>query len=305
MGELSSFVDRHCILADARQLPQACCNMPPKPHPEITGTAMTAIRRGLAQSPRRPFVLGICGAQGSGKSTLAEAIMRQCSGEGIAAASLSLDDLYLTRAERVKLARNVHPLLVTRGVPGTHDIALGLEVLAAMERGEAPPLPRFEKARDDRSPPQDWGQAPAGCAVLVLEGWCVGALPQAEAELRDPINQLEAGEDAAGVWRRYANTALGGAYQRLFARIDSLLLLAAPGFEVVFNWRREQEEALRAAAGPDAPGLMDATAIARFIQHYERLTRHILSEMPARADIVVRLDEDRAPLEIVQRSERG
>lgn len=279
--------------------------MPPEPHPDITAAAMTAIREGLAQSPRRPFVLGICGAQGSGKSTLAEAIMRQCRGDGSAAACLSLDDLYLTRAERQELAHDVHPLLATRGVPGTHDIALGLEVLAALEQGEAAALPRFDKSRDDRSPPQAWGHAPAGCAVLVLEGWCVDAIPQAEAALDEPVNRLEAEEDEAGVWRRHANAALGGAYRQLFARIDRLMLLAAPHFEVVFNWRLGQEEALRAAAGPDAPGLMDATAIARFIQHYERLTRHILAEMPARADVVVRLGEDRAPLEIVQRSERG
>jgi len=29
----------------------------------------------------------------------------------------------------------------------------------------------------------------------------------------------------------------------------------------------------------------------RFVMHYERLTRHILAEMPGRADIVLDLDE--------------
>src|SRR5690606_8231433 len=107
------------------------------------------------------------------------------------------------------------------------------------------------------------------------EGWCVGARPQAEGALRVPINRLEAEEDVDGVWRRYANTALGGSYRALFDRIDVLVLLAAPDFEVVFDWRMQQESGLRASGGGDISGVMDAAGIARFIQHYERLTRHI------------------------------
>lgn len=253
-----------------------------------------AIVKRLASPHRKPLVVGICGSQGSGKSTLTAHLLRRLTAQGIAGAALSLDDLYLTRAERLKLAKEVHPLLATRGPPGTHDVQLGLDVIAALDRGEPAPLPRFDKARDDRAPPEDWPQAPAGCRVLLFEGWCVGARPQTEEALPNPLNALEAQEDIAGAWRSYANTALGGAYQHLFARIDFLALLAAPDFDVVFAWRSQQEEALRATAGQDAPGLMDAPAIARFIQHYERLTRHILVEMPERADIVFRLQRDRS-----------
>lgn len=265
------------------------------PDPRI----LAAVVEAVGQAPRgKPLVLGICGAQGSGKSTLAAAIERHAAGQGTAAASLSIDDLYLTRAERERLGREVHPLLRTRGVPGTHDIALGLSVLDALERGEAAALPRFDKARDDRCPRGDWPRAPAGCELLILEGWCVGARPQAPEALRRPVNALEAEEDPDGVWRRYVNDALAGPYQALFARIDVLVLLVAPGFNVVFDWRMQQEAELRGRAGPGAPGVMDAAGVARFIRHYERLTCHILAEMPARADVVVRLAADRAPLEI-------
>jgi len=252
-----------------------------------------AIHHGLRTRVRRPFVLGICGAQGSGKTTLARHIVRSCEAEGIAAATLSLDDLYLTRKQREELAVSVHPLLRTRGVPGTHDTELGLRLLASMERGEAVVLPRFDKAADDRLPESAWNVVPAGCELLVLEGWCVGARPQEAVELSVPINALERREDPDGAWRRHVNDALAGDYQRLFARIDCLVLLAAPGFEAVFDWRMQQEAELRNRSAPDAPGLMNADGIARFIQHYERLTRHILAEMPARADITVRLDMGR------------
>ncbi|MDE8653613.1 kinase [Novosphingobium sp. H3SJ31-1] len=244
---------------------------------------------------RRPLVIGICGAQGSGKSTLARALEAGLQAAGRAVATLSIDDLYRTRAERQGLARAVHPLLATRGVPGTHDVALGLATIAALERGEPAALPRFDKASDDRLPRAQWPLAPARCQVLILEGWCVGARPQPVEALAVPVNALEAGEDPDGIWRAYANTALAGEYQALFARIDRLVLLAAPDFAVVHDWRLEQERDLAARAGPDAPGLMDAAAVARFIQHYERITRHILAEMPGRADLLVRLDRQRRP----------
>jgi D-glycerate 3-kinase len=244
------------------------------------------------------FVLGICGAQGSGKSTLVAALMARLAAEGVRVAALSLDDLYRTHAERQRLAREVHPLLATRGVPGTHDVALGLGALDAVARGEAAPLPRFDKAFDDRQPPAGWPCAPAGTQVLLLDGWCLGARAQDDAALARPINALEADEDAQGRWRGYANTALAGDYQQLFERVDRLVLLAAPGWDVVARWREQQEADLRERA-PGGARVMSPAQVARFIQHYERLTRHILTEMPPRADLVIRLGPEREVLGIV------
>ncbi len=252
----------------------------------------------LRDDSRALFVLGLCGAQGSGKTTLANGLARHFEAEDIRTALLSIDDLYCTRAERERLSETVHPLLLTRGVPGTHDVDLGLAVIEALDQGLATSLPRFDKARDDRCPPSQWGRAEATTRLLILEGWCVGALPEPEAALAEPVNPLERDEDRDGRWRRFVNAALAGDYQRLFARIDGLVLLAAPDFAIVRDWRIEQENELRAHASAGGAGLMDDAAIARFIQHYERLTRHILSEMPARADLVVSLAEDRSPIAI-------
>lgn len=238
-------------------------------------------------------VLGIAGAQGSGKSTLAEGLKARMDARGIACALLSIDDLYRTKAERERLAAQVHPLLRTRGVPGTHDVSLGLSVIAALERGEAAALPRFDKGRDDRAPEAEWPTALAGTRLLILEGWCVGATPQTDAALAAPVNRLEAQEDADGRWRTYVNAALAGEYQALFGRLDALVLLAAPDFAIVAQWRGQQEAALRARVG-DGEGVMDAGQLARFIQHYERLTRHMLAEMPDRADLTIALRADRS-----------
>jgi D-glycerate 3-kinase len=132
--------------------------------------------------------------------------------------------------------------------------------------------------------------------------WCCskagasGPAPEPAEALAAPVNALERERDPDGVWRAYVNAALAGPYRALFARLDLLVLFTAPDFETVLAWRREQEAKLRASAGRGGQGegrAMSDDEVAVFVQHYERLTRHIAREMPARADLVVALDEDR------------
>jgi D-glycerate 3-kinase len=245
-----------------------------------------------AAQASRCLVVGVTGSQGSGKSTMCAVLeLLLAERHGLRSATLSLDDLYLTRAEREALAREVHPLLRTRGVPGTHDVALARDVLLRV-RGDAPggvALPRFDKAIDDRAAEATWPVV-SGLDVLLFEGWCVGAEPQTAAELSRPVNSLEAVEDPDGTWRAYANAALAGEYRKLFALLDFRVLLLAPGFDTVWAWRRRQEEALRAARGPQA-GMTD-TELRRFIMHFERITQHVLRTMPQRADAVFVLDHE-------------
>lgn len=245
-----------------------------------------------ARATGQPRIIGISGSQGSGKSTLCrvlEVLLRES--HGLDVATLSLDDLYLTRAERAGLARTVHPLFATRGVPGTHDVALGMAVLDAVREGQTGlTLPRFDKARDDRMPEAQWQRLSEPLDVLLFEGWCMGARPQAEEDLAVPVNALEADEDAAGIWRRRVNAALDGPYRALFEAPDCMIMLAAPGFEVVLGWRQLQEAKLRERTG----GGISEAQVERFVMHYERITRHLLADLPPRADVLVALGEDHA-----------
>lgn len=263
----------------------------PDEHPKIDvlGAILDAMAARRAQQPvARSLVVGVCGAQGSGKSTLAAQLVAQLP----AAATLSLDDLYLTRAEREELARRVHPLLAVRGVPGTHDVDLGRELFDALDARRPLVLPRFDKGIDDRTPPSAWEQHDAPLDTLVFEGWCIGARPEHAAALDRPCNQLERDEDPDGAWRRYVNTALAGPYQALFSRVDLMVFLAAPSFETVVEWRCEQEAALLATR-PDSPRAMDRSAIGAFCALYERTTRALLRDMPGRAAVVAALDARR------------
>ena len=261
----------------------------------VTQVAMPLADQIAASAQPGGVVVGICGSQASGKSTLTAVLGRLLEAKGLRVAAFSLDDIYLGRAERQALGERVHPLLATRGVPGTHDVELGVCLLRDLRRPGRLELPAFDKASDDRKPGASF-EGPAD--VVLLEGWCVGARPQPAAALAQPVNELERERDPQGVWRGYANAALAGPYQALFAGLDLLILLQAPGFEVVADWRIEQERKLRerlAREGGDASRVMSDAQVRSFIAHYERLTRWILAEMPARADVVVRLDADRRP----------
>lgn len=251
-----------------------------------------------ARAHGRPgFVAGLSAPQGAGKSTLVAVVARLLADAGLKAAVLSLDDLYLTRAERRVLARGVHPLLATRGPPGTHDVALGLSVLNSLAGQGRTALPRFDKAVDDSAPLAAWPVFDGPADVVLLEGWCLGARPQGPEALAAPVNALERDEDPDGAWRAFIDAALAGPYREFFARIDWLAVLTAPDFATVRAWRREQEAKLQARLAADgASGGMQPAALERFLDHYERLTAWCAQDLPARADLHVALDAARRPL---------
>ena len=241
-----------------------------------------------------PLVVGISGAQGSGKSTLCRFLEVLLVEHNQRAATLSLDDLYLPKHERERLANEVHPLFATRGVPGTHDPALGMAVLEDFRAGRDLELPRFDKSIDGRRPEPEHAKGPL--QVLLFEGWCLGAAPQREGDLADPVNSLEAEEDPDGKWRREVNRRLATDYANLFARLDMLVMLQVEGFDAVRANRARQEAKL----GP-GPAVMDEAALGRFLMHYERLTRWMLAEMPGRADILIEIGEDQRPMRVSYR----
>ena len=246
----------------------------------------------LRQARRRTVLIGLCGAQGSGKSTIAAATVRLLEARGLSAVAVSLDDFYLPKSARERLAREEHPLLAVRGPPGTHDVALAGAALDQLRAPGRIALPAFDKATDDRRPRAAWRTVATPVDVVIFEGWCVGARAQGAAALAQPVNALEAAADPDGRWRAYVNGQLDGPYQALFARLQEVVLLQAPSFDAVLAWRQEQEHKLLARTGR---GMPDAE-IARFVAHYERLTRWILTEMPERARLVFPLAEDRTPL---------
>lgn len=247
-----------------------------------------------------PVVLGVQGSQGSGKTTCSEFIKillenKYC----LKSVVISIDDFYLTRAERCQLSKTAHPLLKTRGVPGTHDVQLALDTLQKLRdltKQGSVLIPRFDKAIDDRLPKSNWNKVTSPVDVIILEGWCIGLKAQETCSLETPVNQLEKEEDADLAWRSYVNDALSGEYQEVFNQVDKLLVLKAPSFDCVYKWRKKQEKKLIASLDKN-PMKADSKVLSdkhlkRFVQHYERLSNHGLATLPNKADWCLHLDKN-------------
>ena len=248
----------------------------------------TVLDRALAlPGPCRMF--GITGLQGTGKSTLSAQVAARAQSLGLRAVVLSIDDLYLDQPERQRLGREVHPLLATRGAPGSHDLTLGRATLDALRAGRGR-LPAFDKISDRRLPESAWARLDAVPDLVLFEGWFHKVPPQAPEALLAPLNALERDEDPDGRWRRWCNDALAG-YAPLWAELGALLFLQGPGFEQVPEWRGQQERTL-AAANPGRRTMTQAE-VERFVLFFERVSRQALATLPGIADWIVRVDAQR------------
>ena len=252
-----------------------------------------------------PFFVGLNGSQGSGKSTLADFIKiyleSQCQ---LSVAVISLDDFYLSQQKRNDLANTVHPLLASRGVPGTHDTQLLMSTLTELKSDQPNcRLPRFNKAIDDPHPQKNWPLVSEKIDVVIMEGWCWGTPAQTEQELLKPVNNLEKDEDKNGTWRGFVNDSLKSDYLALYQKMDFWLMLKAPSFDCISNWRKEQEDKLRQAHAltsqdTNTSAIMNDEQVERFIQHFQRLTEHGLKHVPDMCHLVLQLNPQRQPMSI-------
>lgn len=254
----------------------------------------------------QPLLVSINGAQGTGKSTLTTFIKHIIESQlSYHVADLSLDDFYSSRSRRQQLGREVHPLFVTRGVPGTHDAELIESVLDALMNRQPCTAPRFDKASDERCAKSEWVVYREPVDVILFEGWCNHSPAQSLDELTDPVNELEACEDAEGIWRHYANEQLINYHERFFRHADISIMLNAVEFDRIYAWRSLQEKKLRQAASASTSAaqqqhVMDDKQLKRFIQHYERISRHTLAHLPHSADVVLPIAANHSITDIIQ-----
>jgi len=240
------------------------------------------------------LILGFSGGQGSGKTTVTgilKIILKKFFKRRIHVSSI--DDFYKTLNDRNKMSHAIHPLLKTRGVPGTHDINLVKNFFNIIRKKKFKKikLPKFEKATDNRLGKKYWFNIKQKPEIVILEGWCVGAKPQTNLLLKKPINNLEKYEDKDLTWRRYVNQKLKTEYKKIFAMIDYFIFMKIPNFNKVFKWRLIQERKLRKRSHKTKK-IMLHNKIERFIMFYERITLQMLKVMPKVASIVLSLNNE-------------
>ena len=253
----------------------------------------------LASLPKKetPYFICLTGGQGSGKTTMSEFIQlvlnEFCNKRTV---GFSIDDLYKTQEERKKLADEIHPLCEVRGMPGTHDMSLGFDLLESLSKANnssKTAIPAFNKPLDKHYPKNEWKVFRGKPDFIFFDAWCGGVKPISEDNWDPPVNKLEEEMDPKGAWSKWSNQELSGDYQKFFSLIDLLILIRVPSMEHVFQSRWLQEQTLeKNTSNPEMlDKIMTQEEVYRFVMHYERLTRHILEDMPNYCDILIDRDE--------------
>ena len=240
-----------------------------------------------------PYFIGLTGGQGSGKTTLSIFIQKILIDVfKKRAVGFSIDDIYKTKEDRQRTAEKIHPLCKVRGVPGTHDIGLGNKTIDNLFKARSNTytyIPSFSKILDMHHPKKDWKKYKGRPHFIFFDAWCGGAKPIPDNKWRPPLNKLEKEKDPDQIWARWSNKELAGDYQKLFNRFDKLIFIQVENMENVFEnrWLQEKNMSKGIKDKKLLKNIMNKNQIKNFVMHYERLTRHILDEMPDQADIVI------------------
>jgi len=243
---------------------------------------------------KRSYIVGLSGGQGSGKTTISSIIsiiLRKYFKLNVF--TISIDDFYKKRKERFLLSKKIHPSLMTRGVPGTHDINMMLDFFKRIKRKEfrSLKLPKFNKAIDDRYNKKLWYSIKKRPDIIIFEGWCVGAKAEKNNTLKQPINSFEKLRDKKLIWRRYVNKQLQSKYKQLYDQLNCLLYIKANNFSLLRKWRIKQETKLRLKnKRSNRNKIMSNKEVINFMQTYQRVTQNMLKTVPKNASIILNLN---------------
>lgn len=248
--------------------------------PVVVPFILSHLEAHRAESPNEPFFIGLNGVQGAGKTVLVTSLKDTLAAKGLTTAVFSLDDLYLTHADQLSLAKAnpANPLLQHRGQPSTHDIDLALNVFASLKANTPVKIPKYNKAlfsgQGDRLPVSEWDEV-SKVDIVLFEGWCVGFQPISASELQqkhadatraasEPSskypgrlghNSLESVTTINDALKRYSSL---WSYFHTFVHIDA----ADPLF--VYRWRLQQEATTRREKG----GGMTDEQVKEFVDGY-------------------------------------
>ncbi len=245
---------------------------------------------------KKPYFVGLAGGQGTGKTTISALIKIILSKYfKLNVFKISIDDFYKTKKERISLSKRVHPMLLTRGVPGTHDINMMLNFFKKSKSKifKRLKLPRFNKATDDRFGKKHWYDLKKKPDVIIFEGWCVGAKSEKIETLKRTINSMEKTKDQKQIWRKYVNDKLKTKYRKLYSQLNCLIYLKAKDFSLLQKWRLKQERKLWIKSKKSFnTKIMSKEDILSFMQTYQRVTQNMFRYMPKYASIIINLNSN-------------
>ena len=256
----------------------------------------------------KPYFVGLAGGQGTGKTTISSLlsiILRKYFDLNVF--KISIDDFYQTRSERIKLSKKIHPMLATRGVPGTHDINIMLDFFRKSKSNtyKSIKLPKFDKSTDDRCKKKYWYNIKKRPDVIIFEGWCVGARSENKITLKKSKNTLERFSDKDLIWRKYVNNQLKNKYKILYNQLNCLLYLKASNFKILQKWRLIQEKKLKLKNKKKIlkkTKIMSRHDVLKFMRTYQRITENMFKKTPNYCSILMNLNKDHQIKSVIYKS---
>ena len=242
----------------------------------------------ICSSKSKKFLFG--GSQGIGKSSFINIISKTIEKfYDKKILLLSLDNYYLSKKQRLLLSKKIHKLLVTRGVPGTHNIKELVKNVKQFNQEKYPiTTPLFDKLIDDRIKLNK--TIKTKCDILFLEGWCCGSSEIPKKFLYKNINNLEKINDPKNQWRNFYNKKLKIEYKKLFKLFDELIFLKTSSFDNVYKWRLKQEKTNQSKNKKSKR--MSANEIKVFIQYYEKITKWMMRDLNKKAQMVIKFEKN-------------
>ena len=245
---------------------------------------------------KKPFIVGLGGGQGIGKTTITSIISIVLKKYfKLNVFKISIDDFYKTKKERILLSKKVHPSLITRGVPGTHDVSSMFSFFKRVKSKNfrALKLPKFNKAIDDRYNKKLWHSIKKKPDIIIFEGWCVGARAEKNNSLKKAINSLERNSDKKLIWRKFVNQQLKLKYKKLYTQLDCMLFLKANNFRLLQQWRLKQEKKLWLKNKRSRNNkIMNKKDVIKFMQTYQRITQNMLKHAPKYSSMILNLNRN-------------
>ncbi|REK44355.1 MAG: uridine kinase, partial [Proteobacteria bacterium] len=245
---------------------------------------------------KKPYFVGLAGGQGTGKTTISSLIsiiLKKYFKKNVF--RVSIDDFYKTRKDRSKLSKSIHPMLMTRGVPGTHDLKLMQTFFKNVKQKSfrSIKVPKFDKSIDDRYPKKNWYNINKKPDIIIFEGWCVGAKAEENKSLLKSINEMEKNRDKKLIWRKYVNAQLKTNYKKLYSQLNSLVYLKAKDFSLLQKWRLKQENKLKLKNKKNSKNkIMNKNEVLEFMQTYQRVTENMFKKAPKYASIIMNLNSN-------------
>ncbi|ANB11699.1 Tda10p [Sugiyamaella lignohabitans] len=246
-----------------------------------------------AQVRKLPLVIGISGPQGSGKSTVVAAVAKVLRSKNLNVVDFSLDDVYLTHQDQVALS-NANPdnkLVSHRGLPGTHDVKLCLNVFDDLLQQKPTNTPRYDKSAFQGQGDRSTNTFPVKpyYDIVLFEGWCVGfrQLPESVVEQiwkasTGPLSHHSLDHV------KFVNRALAQ-YDQIWSKFHALIQIEALDLNYIYEWRTQQEHDLIQKKGS---GMTDAQ-VRQFVDGYMPAYELYLRTLQQTRSLAITLNRDR------------